>query len=277
MSFKSQVKEITPDYAQKLLDANKDNRKVSWDRVNHYVREMASGNWELNGQPIVVAESGRLLDGQHRLYACVQSRTPFTTLLVTGVSEDSMSTLDTGKSRRAPDILSILGFKDVNHVAAVSNLAMAYENGSLQAAFSSWGRYEPREIAEYAQNNPSICDWSRIGHANAVGIGCVTIAATVGFLLEKHSKVRNVVPAYTEFLEKVASGLELTNDSPIYHLRKRLEKGVNYTRPSSRREVAALFIKAWNAYYGKQKMNTLRFMKTEEFPQIATIEQEVEA
>lgn len=267
MSFKTQVKEITPAYAQKLLDENKSNRSVSWDRVNHYVREMQAGKWELNGQPIVVADSGRLLDGQHRLYACVQGKVPFTTVIVTGADEGAMATLDTGKSRRAPDILSIMGFKDVNHTAAATNFVLAYYNGNISAAFASWGRYEPREIAEFVRLNPEIQTWVRFGHLNAVGIGCVTIAAAIGYLLGEESVDPETVGRYREFLERVASGLELTETSPIYHLRRRLERG-SVNRPSGRREIAALFIKAWNAFCSHESMSVLRLSKNEDFPQI---------
>ncbi len=50
-----------------------------------YANAMKSGEWKYNGESIKVCTDGSLLDGQHRLEACIESGVTFDTLLVTNL------------------------------------------------------------------------------------------------------------------------------------------------------------------------------------------------
>lgn len=68
---------ITPKLAEEWLKTNEKNyRKIYWPRVDAYVRAMQGGNWILTHQGISLDEEGKLMDGQHRLYAVVISKIP---------------------------------------------------------------------------------------------------------------------------------------------------------------------------------------------------------
>jgi hypothetical protein len=60
---------------------------------------MRDGDWVLTPEPIVIADTGRLLNGQHRLHALVQAKVSLRMLVITNVSEDVFTALDRGKSR----------------------------------------------------------------------------------------------------------------------------------------------------------------------------------
>lgn len=62
---------ITPEKAKTLLVMNTKNRKLSRKLVQKYASDMAAGRWPYNGDPIRVSVSNVLLDGQHRLEACI--------------------------------------------------------------------------------------------------------------------------------------------------------------------------------------------------------------
>ena len=79
-------------------------------RVKQYAVDMRSGKWRLNGEAIKKSTTGRLLDGQNRLLACIEADTPFLTLVVRGLDDvvDQM-TMDTGSSRSYSDVLKMRG------------------------------------------------------------------------------------------------------------------------------------------------------------------------
>jgi hypothetical protein len=64
---------ITPDMAADLLAVNVSNRNVRQRRVDQYARDMQVGRWQPTGEPITISDTGKLLNGQHRLMAVVQA------------------------------------------------------------------------------------------------------------------------------------------------------------------------------------------------------------
>lgn len=70
---------ITPKIAAEYLTRNTSNRNRRPTRIQQYARDMGSGNWPVTGESIKFSETGDLLDGQHRLVACVLSGVSFQT------------------------------------------------------------------------------------------------------------------------------------------------------------------------------------------------------
>jgi len=63
---------ITPQQARHWLEHNNNhNRHLNPTTVKKYASDMREGNWQMNSMPIVFSDTGQLLDGQHRLAACV--------------------------------------------------------------------------------------------------------------------------------------------------------------------------------------------------------------
>ena len=106
-SIKLQVRAvmITPEMAEKLLDDRAPNRSVSSAVLNKYARDMAAGRWKLNGQTIKISRQGHLIDGRHRLEAAKKSKTSFPAIIVEGLDEEVISTLDIGRRRAMSDVL----------------------------------------------------------------------------------------------------------------------------------------------------------------------------
>jgi hypothetical protein len=117
IGFFADVQTIHPIQAKRLLDGQIKNRKVSKASVKKYAEAMSDFKWVLNGAPIIFA-NGVLIDGQHRLHACIKSRVPLTTLVVKVADESVFSTLDTGKKRSNSDVVST-----TNPVGAATKVA----------------------------------------------------------------------------------------------------------------------------------------------------------
>ena len=76
-----EVEKITPELAKKYLANNKINRGLNKNSVAKYATSMQEGRWKLNGEPIQFNCDGTLINGQHRLQACVRADTSFDTLV----------------------------------------------------------------------------------------------------------------------------------------------------------------------------------------------------
>lgn len=100
---------LTPELAQQLLDANKMNRRVRLDWVNHLAREMKDGLWKVNGDTIVIDTEGELANGQHRCHAVIAANYSFPVLIVRGIEPEARITIDDPWIRRFSDDLTMNG------------------------------------------------------------------------------------------------------------------------------------------------------------------------
>lgn len=88
------IETIDPSLAKLLLEANVRNRPVSWPHVRRIARDMETGNWRLTHQGIALDRDGRLVDGQHRLHAIVESKTTQRMVVTYNVEPDSFHSID---------------------------------------------------------------------------------------------------------------------------------------------------------------------------------------
>ena len=126
---KAEVTTITPEIAMELLENNDHNRKVSQANIRAVANALQNNEWQLNGQPIIVAEDGKLMDGQHRLMAVIETQISLPTVLVTGVREEVFTTIDTGRVRTGGDTLSIaFGLENPSTMANLIKMYHGYIN-----------------------------------------------------------------------------------------------------------------------------------------------------
>ena len=106
---------VTPELAEAILTINTDNRPIDQSRVNKYAKQMAAGLWkETSAELIQIAgiypqDNCRLIDGQHRLRAVIQSGATVTMTVVDGCDASTFDVIDTGKTRTHTDVFAIAG------------------------------------------------------------------------------------------------------------------------------------------------------------------------
>ena len=69
----TEVITITPAVAADWLGKSNNVRGLNPHRARELALQMESNDWELNGESIKFDTKGDLVDGQHRLKACVMS------------------------------------------------------------------------------------------------------------------------------------------------------------------------------------------------------------
>lgn len=90
---------ITPEMAKRMLEKNPYNRNISKRTVETYAEAMRRNEWHSNGESICFDEDGNLINGQHRLAACVLANVPFCSTVVTGVLKQDSYIYDKGRNR----------------------------------------------------------------------------------------------------------------------------------------------------------------------------------
>lgn len=92
-------------------------------------KELSENKWALNGETVKFADDGFLIDGQHRLEACVRANTAFIAHVVFGIDRESFQTIDIGKRRDGSDTLAMMGVPNYKNASTIIRMIIAYENG----------------------------------------------------------------------------------------------------------------------------------------------------
>ena len=127
MNVKIEV--ITPEIAKDYLAKNTGNyRKINKSRVDAYSKDMSLGKWEFNGESIKFSNSGKLVDGQHRLSAIVKSGVPVKMLVIYGV-DDEVKIYDVAQARTITQIAKANGLVgSVSHASVLSAASILLSN-----------------------------------------------------------------------------------------------------------------------------------------------------
>jgi hypothetical protein len=108
---------ITPWVAERIVERrNRENRPTKPGKITEFSADMADEQWKFTGDTLKFSDNKILRDGQNRLYACIRSGKPFTTLIVFGIEDDVFPWMDRGKPRSGADSLHILGVENANCV-----------------------------------------------------------------------------------------------------------------------------------------------------------------
>jgi hypothetical protein len=142
--MKITIEKIGPEKAKKILEANTCNRNVRQSKVDEYAAAMTLGRWHSTGQGIVFLDDGSLGDGQHRLYAIIQSGVTLDMIVVRGVSPSAMAGIDVGAKRSVADFMHLHhGVKNTNVVCAstkaIFSLSFSFQNYVIGAELMKIG------------------------------------------------------------------------------------------------------------------------------------------
>jgi len=254
---------ITPEKAALMLEWNDRNRPLTEKKIKNYAAVMASGGWRYNGVPIIFSKR-RLIDGQHRLHACIASKVSIDSLMVFGAPDDAFDTIDIGKTRTASDIFSIHGVSNANLCSAGAKWVYQYENNQLSPSGGGI-EIEHKTLHAFFLENQGIGDSVWIAYLlkkNKLAMPSIIMAIHY-IASRKHKRDAD------EFFRKVGDGLGFTGKKdPAYRLHHRLIENATSQEKLGRKQIAALTIKAWNAHRLGRDVGTLKYSADETFPKV---------
>jgi hypothetical protein len=206
------IETITPEAARQYLAMMGHNRAVKRQNLAHITADMAADRWQLNGEAIKFNGS-KLVDGQHRLLACIAADRSFTTLVVRGLEPEAIKVIDLGARRAVADVLHMFGDKQLTStttLAACARLIMSLQRRPDMPK-KVVGLLTLSEIVAEVEANPEryqnaslygrrFNKWSNPSAAAALMI----LASQAGYSIEQ----------LDEYHDKVQSGADLTKNDP---------------------------------------------------------------
>ena len=236
---------ITPKMAADWLKANTLNRPVRPAHVAFLSREMQSGSWVVNGETIKIADNEDILDGQHRLLACIDAGVSFDTFVVYGLKEEAFDSIDQGIVRSGADVLSI------HFPQAPASITRAVASGvrvcwKIQHGWTTRIAYMKRGNAEalaYVLKNPVLWRCASILNAYPKDARLISLGQATGLYFAFNRKDAG---AAEQFMRDISTGEELKSTSVEYQLRSLFISEQRKHQMLSGDAKCMLVIKAWN-------------------------------
>lgn len=149
---------LTPEKATELLEHNGLNRPLGDLHVKRIAAQIIAGKWRFNGDTIKVADTGDVLDGQHRLWAIIEAKKPVETIVVYGIAREAFSTIDTlRKPRSGGDVIALNGHaRHRNIIAGALSWLIRWQRKVLVEYKAPQNKIENSDIEEAFAENPKI-------------------------------------------------------------------------------------------------------------------------
>lgn len=263
---------MTPSLAKKLLSTMVNNRNLNKNSLSKIIEDIETGQWvSNNGESIKINNEGRLMDGQHRLQAIINTNKPLEIYITFNCHINSINTVDTGAARTLYNVLKINNIKYYNTVGAlIQSESVIIKGNSVRYISQSTSVKSYPRIVELAKENADylnfVCKESDKLYKKF---------SLISFSF--YAKYFNVLYKIDEdvcfsFFNQLADGIDA--ESPIYLLRKALINDSSKSiKKMSNVEKEALFIKCWNHYVNGTDLKSLRWAAgREDFPKLQRIE-----
>ncbi len=241
-------KTITPIEAEEILKNNPDNRKVRNAAVEFLIVQIKAGKFIYNGESVIISVTGKLLNGQHRLIACMLSGIPIEVELVTGVPDEVMPTIDTGSARTAADVFQM------NSIKHASSFSTGIRNilTIMQTKRSSTGKARfkvaNQDILEFYKNNKQTME--AIGgfstHQTAIGTKIISAGRVIGYIYLLGTIKDDT--AIFDFFREVLTGVRIRESNVANLLRERLIANKISASKMTDSSVHLMIIKAFKHY-----------------------------
>lgn len=245
-----EVKTITVTIAGAWLERNQANRKIRQRAVDRYAADMANNTWRFTGESVKLDDAGNILDGQHRLLACVQAGKSFQTLVITGVKGEAQANMDSGVPRSVADMLRWRG--EIDAFALAGSIGMFYRWMLGETGASRGLRPTNDQMADMLARNPGLREAVRIkGRFKELRIAPSAIAPVIHMILIIEPELGE------KFLAGLATGVNLGESDPAFMFRRwALNRAIRRERTEPVVYMAML-IKSWNLWVMGKTVNQL--------------------
>lgn len=248
---------ITPPEAEEMLADNQCNRPIRQVRIDRFARDMSNDQWDLNGETVKLSDAGSLLDGQHRLLACIKADMPFETYLIRNLPRAAQRTVDTGAARTMGDQFVMEGEDNGHALAAVARWYFKWLRGIRLAASTSLEPTHPEMLA-LLRSEPRLRVAAGKGLAYRMQFKKVKPSTwAMGWLL---LTTRDVEDA-EGFLHRCATGVDCSEGAPELAFRNRIMNAKDAGEKMNAYGELAYLLAAWRHYRRGQTIGKLQAPK----------------
>lgn len=252
---RSEWARVTPARAEEWLGKNNNNRNRRTQHVARMIRDMKNGNFLITGDTIKFDWDGRLIDGQHRLTAIIESGQSAWILIVRDLDPKVQSVLDANAKRSAYDALGFNGVTESRIViAAMAQIALTRESGKMTHSLDT-GKFNATnsEVVDWFTQNPD-AEWaSKFGIKISKLIGSTPSATAYAAMIFSRLSIDDCI----EFFESAAEMRTNGEGDPRLTLLRTLERDRKNRGRTNNAVQLSYFIRAWNAWREDRKLSKL--------------------
>jgi hypothetical protein len=204
------------------------------------MRQMDADGWKVNGEALKFSTDGKLLDGQHRLEACVRANKPFRSTVVVGLEPETQATMDDNRRRTVHDQVLLQGMNLPKAASAAARWLLLIRLGTIGRAQRSTNQ----EILEVLHRHPGLAQ-------SAEAIRDKDVVALPSIILTMHyigSQLLNQLAKANAFVEVMASGVPAYEGDPVHAWREELSKAARKQHNVSAKLQWLGAVHAWNLF-----------------------------
>lgn len=271
MPERAEKKRITSHQATQIIEkCNLHNRAHVQATIDKVMNDLKAGKWEVNGETIIFAHTGVLLDGQNRLLGCIEANLPLTTWVVFGMDPEAFKTIDRGKSRNVASDLSIAGEENCTALAAVLQILAAYFDGMRNQKLVN-SAYDYLAVQAVLKEHPDIRKSVAFASSNKNKIMCPPRIIGAVHYLAGYQAAPRVIETRDEFFARLADGANLTVGNPIHTLREKLFSMARDSNARVKKGMGKLaaqvyiqcVVRAWNSYLSGRRIGKIQLVYTD--------------
>ena len=253
MNLTTEIVNITPEWAAVALNKNVNFRQMTPLRYEKYRDEILNERFKLNGETIKFDDRGNLIDGQNRLKAVLEAGLPIQSVVVYGVSQDAVATIDVGQQRSLPQLLKSLNYEHPSILAGASGYVHRYEKTKF---FKTGDIISRKESIDFLRDHPTLVDAVRFTNRTWRLFNRWALHAAVYYTLA--AKAGNSLA--DEFYLMLIEGLNMNSmENPVYILREKLAYEKSIERKTPENVYAGLIIKTWNLWLTRGTVKQIRY------------------
>lgn len=274
----STVMPIGPTEATRLLEGNKNNRPISDKIVQQYAAEMRAGGWRETGNPINIDVDGSLLNGQHRLWAIIESGVTLRFHVIYESDPEAFATFDTGRMRTADTLIGMVRPEHTDKACAAGATRLVYLARHTEPDQSFNKNILPTRsgLVAYAEDllNDKKFWWasSVAKQIQPLRAGRTWYAAALFLIAEAQDDEYGYVKVM-EFHDGVATGAGLTAQDPRLTLRNYMIKNGGPSGLVEQRLYMAAVVRVFNAWSSGKPLSRIQLGQYEVLPAARVVAQ----
>lgn len=275
--------QITPDMAYMLLHDNK-NRNIKKVNLQKIAASIEADGWDIGISMLVFTDHGRLIDGQHRLKACIETETPIISIYsIVPDTALAMRSIDRGAKRSLADDLRLAGAPNSGILSTVIRAVYAYYQGATPETYFASEKYRSvvtdadynRFYNEHRDEIDTIAAYTskfykqlRKNTASVMGPRVVSFLFTALYNVDSEESIN--------FFSALSGAKVAGCPDVILQLRQKFIELERMSATPAIRVVAAYVIKTWNAYITGEDLPQLTFRgggaHPEKFPKLKAVD-----
>lgn len=255
--------DIGPVLAAKVLDQNYPRNRPPWkSTTTQYSLDMAAGRWLLTHQGIAFATDGKLLDGQQRMLAVVDSGATVPMRVTVGIDAATFAVMDTGRPRGAADAVAMAGYDHHKTLAAAARLLFMYDADRIHDRKT---RVTNQQVLNTLDANPRMAEAIPAGLRMArTALVPARVGITFAYLVLVRTARLDMADA---FIDAVCTGTNQPAGSPVLAVHRYFLVTVRGTRHGPDDDLAVL-LKGWRAYCLGRTSTSLTLRANERYPSL---------